>query len=219
MNKKHQIIVVSHCFFNDAAKLRNQNPVEMEKERSLKRAFLTQMLSQGIEFIQLPCPEFILYGSNRWGHAASQFNTPHFRKEARKMLEPVVMQLEEYSMYPERYEILGILGIDGSPSCGVNFTWDGDWGGELGDGTNLSATLKTLQKISGPGVFMEVLKEMLREKQLPVRLYSLDSFTTVTTPKHKTDDSLDLTLTGHKEKPPTKPDAKIGDGSSGIHLL
>ena len=83
---KQKIVIVSHCFLNDAAKLRNQDAADMEQERTKKRSFLRQLLERGIEVIQLPCPEFILYGCNRWGHAASQFDTPHFRQEARNML-------------------------------------------------------------------------------------------------------------------------------------
>lgn len=194
---KQQIIVVSHCFFNDAAKLKNQNPSELSEERRLKRTFLKQMLSQGIEMIQLPCPEFLLYGSNRWGHACSQFDTPHFRKECRRMLEPVVMQLEEYAACPDRYEILGIIGFDGSPSCGVNFTYDGEWGGELGDGSSLSPVLHTLKKINAPGIFMRVLKEMLHEKHLQIKIYSMDTFAAITKgSSHQDSAKVDLSLTG-----------------------
>ena len=214
---KQQIIVVSHCFLNDAVKLRNQEPAAMEEERRLKRAFINQMLSQGIEFLQLPCPEFILYGSSRWSHASSQFDNPHFRKEARKMLEPVVMQLEEYNAHPDRYEILGILGIDGSPSCGVNYTFDGNWGGEFSDGPSLKNTLDSLKKVPEPGIFMDTLKEMLHEKHLPVKLYSLDTFTTRIEPSSAADASeLDLSLSGHKghQKP-----AFSDEAPGGLHIL
>ena len=87
---KQKIVIVSHCFLNDAAKLRNQDAADMEQERTKKRSFLRELLERGIEVIQLPCPEFILYGCNRWGHAASQFDTPHFRQEARNMLLPTL---------------------------------------------------------------------------------------------------------------------------------
>ena len=116
---KQKILFVSHCFLNDAAKLKHQNLEAQQSERISKRAFLKQILDSDIELIQLPCPEFLLYGSNRWGHAVSQFDTPFFRKEAERMLEPFVMQIEEYLSSPERFELLGIVGIDGSPSCGV----------------------------------------------------------------------------------------------------
>lgn len=171
-----KIIVVSHCFLNDAAKLRNQDKEELAAERAAKRNFLLHALTEEYEMIQLPCPELLLYGSRRWGHAASQFDTPHFRKEARRMLEPIVMQLEEYAAYPDRYEILGIIGIDGSPSCGVDYTYDGEWGGEFGSGAAIPAILDSLRKVNKPGIFMRILKEMLHEKHLCVRFYSIDTF-------------------------------------------
>ncbi len=36
---KQKILFVSHCFLNDGAKLKNQDPLEMEKERKKKREF------------------------------------------------------------------------------------------------------------------------------------------------------------------------------------
>lgn len=173
---KQHIVIVSHCFLNDAVKLRNQDLVEFTKERDQKRIFLSRLLCQGTEIIQLPCPEFLLYGSNRWGHVSSQFDTPYFRREARKMLEPIVMQLEEYGAYPERYDILGVIGIEGSPSCGVNYTYDGDWGGALEANPQLTQTLHALQKVNKPGIFIEEFIRMLHEKNLSIKVYSLDTF-------------------------------------------
>ena len=170
---KQKILFVSHCFLNDGAKLKNQNLSEMEQERKDKREFLKKILDAGVEIIQLPCPEFILYGANRWGHAASQFDTAFFRKESRKMLEPILLQIEEYSFYPERFEIIGIVGIDGSPSCGVTFTYDGEWGGEFSGNENLSDTLDSLKREEKPGIFMKVLKDMLAEKGHEISFYSL----------------------------------------------
>lgn len=180
---KQKILFVSHCFFNDAAKLKNQNSFEMEKERKNKREFLKKILDAGVEIIQLPCPELILYGINRWGHAASQFDTAFFRKESRKMLESYVIQIEEYSSCPARFEILGIIGIDGSPSCGVTCTYDGEWGGEFLGNKSLSCTLNTLQKVQKPGVFMRVLKEMLMEKGYKIPFYSLEEFEKISSRK------------------------------------
>ena len=168
---KQKIVIVSHCFLNDAAKLRNQDAADMEQERTKKRSFLKELLEQGIEVLQLPCPEFILYGCNRWGHAASQFDTPHFRQEARNMLLPIVMQLEEYAAYPDRYDILGVYGINGSPSCGVDYTYDGDWGGELG-GKDAPCQL---DKAYRPGIFMDVFAKLLEERHLSIKFYTLDA--------------------------------------------
>lgn len=205
-NEKQKILIVSHCFLNDAAKLRNQEENAQAEERLSKRVFLKKMLTDGVELIQLPCPEFLLYGSNRWGHAASQFDTPYFRKEARAMLTPIILQLQEYAKYPNRFEILGILGIDGSPSCGVNYTYDGDWGGELTNGTDLKNTLNNLKKVQKPGIFMSVFKEMLLEHHLPMNIYSLESYPEKVS--NSTYDFLGIPIGGSNRQKPLPTQAK-----------
>ena len=160
---RQKILFVSHCFLNDAAKLKHQNLEAQQSERISKRAFLKQILDSDIELIQLPCPEFLLYGSNRWGHAVSQFDTPFFRKETERMLESFVMQIEEYLSSPERFELLGIVGIDGSPSCGVH-------------STDLTESIQTLKKVRHSGIFMEVFQKLLEERCLNVPFFSIETF-------------------------------------------
>ncbi|MEF9940815.1 MAG: hypothetical protein RSA90_02845 [Lachnospiraceae bacterium] len=215
---KQSILIVSHCFFNDSAKLRNPNSIEQAEERKQKRLFLKQQLDNGVELIQLPCPEFLLYGSNRWGHAASQFDTPYFRQAARDMLSPIVLQLEEYLTYPNRFEIIGIIGIDGSPSCGIDFTYDGDWGGDFSQNANLSHTLHTLKKEHKAGIFMDVLKEMLREKHLPIKFYSLETFPQKS-PTTSCDASLvDIPIYGNTKSSNRSTSQSTQDGD-GLRLL
>lgn len=172
---KQKIIIVSHCFLNDASKLKNQNEKEQTEERNKKRAFLKWVLEHEIEIMQLPCPEFLLYGCNRWGHASSQFDTPFFRQEAKNMLEPYLLQWKEYAAHKERFELLGIIGINGSPSCGVQFTYDGDWGGEFADFSNVQKTILGLKKKEIPGIFMQVLQEMLKDADLEIPMYTLET--------------------------------------------
>lgn len=173
---RQKILFVSHCLFNDGTKLKNQNPTEMEEERREKRKLLHALLDAGIELVQLPCPEFILYGANRWGHASSQFDTAFFRNESKNMLKPFLLQIEEYSSHPERFEILGIVGINGSPSCGVRFTYDGEWGGEFSGNPHLQDTLASLKKEEKPGVFLKVFMEMLEERGYKIPFYSFEDF-------------------------------------------
>ncbi|MEF9840363.1 MAG: hypothetical protein RR275_04920 [Lachnospiraceae bacterium] len=182
-NEKHKILVVSHCFLNEAVKLKHPDKITQAEDRVSRRSFLKKLIAEGVELIQLPCPEVIIYGTNRWEHSLSQFDTPFFRQEARKMLLPIVMQLEEYTKYPDRFELLGILGVDGSPSCGINFTYDSDWGGEINSQLPSNLQNTTLKKISKPGVFMSVLKELLLERHLAMYQYSLETYPNKTTNK------------------------------------
>lgn len=195
---KQKILVVSHCFFNDAAKVKGQNEHEFAEERIAKRAFLKKMLSDEVELIQLPCPEMILYGANRWAHASSQFDTPHYRSECRRMLEPIAEQLEEYAKHSNRYELLGVVGVDGSPSCGINYTLDGNWGGELCNNPYLQYTLNQLQRVAKSGIMMAVFKEVLLEHKVVLNFYSLETYPNRTSSSAY--DFMDITLDGSKKE-------------------
>ena len=95
-----------------------------------------------------------------------------FRKETERMLESFVMQIEEYLSSPERFELLGIVGIDGSPSCGVHSTYDGDWGGELTGIPDLTESIQTLQKSKTLWNFHGSVSKAVR-RALPKRSFFL----------------------------------------------
>lgn len=167
------IIFVSHCILNTASKVVMYDEEGMAKEECLRRKFLTKALEMGVQIIQLPCPEFTLYGANRWGHTKNQFNNPFFIEHCRKILKPVIIQLKEYIKNTEKFNVLGIAGIDGSPSCGVEYTCLGDWGGNLSGRDDLEDKINSAALAKGSGVFMEVLLQMLREEDIKVAITGL----------------------------------------------
>lgn len=101
------------------------------------------------------------------------------------MLGSYVLQWKEYKTYPKRFEILGIVGIDGSPSCGVNYTYDGEWGGEFSGNPDIGGMLKTIKKEEKSGIMIQVLKEMMREEQIDIPLYSMETLQQVLDGKNK----------------------------------
>ena len=158
------ILFVSHCILNTAAKVVLYNQAEIDAEEQLRRRFVGRALETGVQLIQLPCPEFTLYGAHRWGHVSDQFDNPFFRDHCRRTLEPVLQQMEEYLACGERFEVLGVVGVDGSPSCGVDYTCTADWYGSFDGRQGLDDTLASCQLVRRPGVFMRVLTEMLAER-------------------------------------------------------
>ena len=98
-----QILLVSHCLLNTASKVKGFKEEAMEKEEALRRQFLHAAIDHGVHLIQLPCPEFTLYGPKRWGHTREQFDHPFFREHCRKILSPVLTQMKAY-MGPESRE-------------------------------------------------------------------------------------------------------------------
>lgn len=168
MNK---IIFVSHCVLNTSSKVFSFEKVH-EPEGEYRRAFLFDAISNSIQLVQLPCPEFIMYGSKRWGHSREQFDNEFFKSVSRELLSPFIKQLVEYTK-DERSTVLGIVGINGSPSCGVDFSFSADWYGELGSNTSLDSMLKNYSYDKRYGVYMEVLDSMMRENNLNIPIYPL----------------------------------------------
>ena len=84
-----KIVFVAHCLLNTASKVDLYDKEEIESEEKLRREFLSKAIEKGIQIIQLPCPEFTLYGTCRWGHVSNQFDNPFFRNHCKKILEPI----------------------------------------------------------------------------------------------------------------------------------
>ncbi len=155
-----KIFFVSHCLLNSAAVVRQGG-----QKTALKQRFLENTLRLGIQLIQLPCPEFALYGHLRWGHTKEQFLTPAFMRQCKKIASYAAQQAAEYQRFPEQFDILGFVGMDGSPTCGVSVTCSGFSGGEFLPDTSLPKA----EKVQGRGVLSDILAEML-----PIPLYSLE---------------------------------------------
>ena len=160
-----KIVFVAHCILNTASKVVLYNQEEIDSEEALRIKFLNSAIEKGVQIIQLPCPEFTLYGSKRWGHVSDQFDNPFFRRHCHEVLVPIIDQLKEY-LNNDDFEVLGIVGIDGSPSCGVDYTCKGNWYGSFDGRTDLNETLKDCSLIKASGIYMDVLKEMLKQEGL-----------------------------------------------------
>lgn len=168
-----RILLVSHCVLNTASKLKTYDEKSASEEEGLRKEIVKAAIDCDVQLLQLPCPEFLQYGSNRWGHTQNQFDNVFFRQRCRELLEPIVMQLMEYRSNPKEFEVIGVLGIDGSPSCGVKYTCKGDWGGEFGGRREVQKALDSCTLQSGQGVLMMVLEEMLHEKGISLKMEGL----------------------------------------------
>ena len=56
-----KLLIVSHCILNNASKV-EQDEVELAGEYELRSELLNLIVENNIQLIQLPCPEFIMYG-------------------------------------------------------------------------------------------------------------------------------------------------------------
>lgn len=165
-NKMKYILIVSHCILNNASKVA-QDETLLEEEYRERDELISACMNKGVQLLQLPCPEFMIYGSKRWGHVKDQFDNAFFRKECQSMLEPVMLQLEEYAGDSERFRLLGVVTVEGSPSCGGKLTCRADWGGELQVDTVVDL-IDSVRMEKEPGVFMDVFRAMIEAGNLNI---------------------------------------------------
>lgn len=103
----------------------------------------------------------------------NQFDNPFFRKNCKEILNPIIEQLKEYNNSKDRFQILGIVSVEGSPSCGYNLTCKGNYGGELGGCSNLQEKIESIVMVNEAGVFMEELKILLDKNDLHIDIRTM----------------------------------------------
>lgn len=167
MNRSKKIVLLAHCFLNINSKVYG---IAAEPAGCIR--IVQSLMNNGYGIIQLPCVEQSCFGMNRWGLVKKQLNFPSFRAKCRELLQPIIMQVLDF--YENGYEIAGVIGLDGSPTCGVNYTCAGDWGGEIGDGYDMRAKLASLYTLHEPGVMIEILMDMFKENNMNVNFLAVD---------------------------------------------
>lgn len=168
MHRKKEMVLLCHCILNCNSKVEGLSLYEGTQVELVK-----YLIEKGYGIIQLPCPEMSMYGIKRWGHVREQFDTPYFRKNCRKIFEPILEQIVDYTK--NGYKFKALIGIDGSPSCGVNVTCSSSmWGGEVGAGYGKEEKVKDLNVINSKGIFIEEIQGMLKEKGIDIKFVAID---------------------------------------------
>jgi predicted secreted protein len=168
MRREKKIVLVAHCVLNSNAKVEG-----LANYKGALKELVHFLVDSGYGIMQLPCPETTVYGIKRWGHVKEQFNTPFFRKQCRLMLESLVDQVVDLSQ--NGYHFGAVIGIDGSPSCGVGSTCSSAlWGGEVSNRYGLQDKIENIMTIDGKGILMEELEKMLDEHGAEVPFIAVD---------------------------------------------
>ena len=136
--EKQEITVAAHCLLNPLTRVRGLAPLPFQPEGPT---------------VQLPCPEALYLGLERWAVTRNQLDVPQFRRVCRSLIENYVDLLQ---MLTHEGAVLRIVGLAGSPSCGVITTSSGYAGGLPGAAEHA--------RVSGRGVFMEELLAELERR-------------------------------------------------------
>lgn len=143
LNKGKEIRVVAHCLLNPSTRVRGLKVLEFHHE------------DEG-SLIQLPCPEALYMGLDRWAVTRNQMDVPEFRRFCRSLIIHYADLLE---MLAKKGFRIRILGVAGSPSCGINTTTMGYQGGRVMESDH--------EHISGRGIFTEELLAELEQREVP----------------------------------------------------
>jgi len=136
--RSKRLVLLSHCILNQNAIVE-----PLARAPGALGGIVRTWLEAGVGLLQLPCPELLDRGPTRAQAERASYDTAAHRALCRRILEPVRAQVQAYRQ--AGYEIVGLIGIGNSPSCGVQTTHEGG------------------AVVPGRGVFMEELLAMLPE--------------------------------------------------------
>lgn len=169
MNRSKKIAIISHCIINQNSVVKGEY-----KDINIFFPFIKKLFEENIGILQLPCPETEYYGLRRWGHVKEQFDNCGYRKYLEKIVNSFVDIIKEY--INNGYEIVGIYGIAGSPSCGVNLTCSANWEGEISSYKDKEDIVSRVKMINESGIFMEIFKSVLDKNKINIPFYDVDDF-------------------------------------------
>ena len=169
MNRSKKIAIISHCIINQNSVVKGEY-----KDINIFFPFIKKLFEENIGILQWPCPETECYGLRRWGHVKEQFDNCGYRKYLEKIVNSFVDIIKEY--INNGYEIVGIYGISGSPSCGVNLTCSANWEGEISLYKDKEDIVSRVKMINESGIFMEIFKSVLDKNKINIPFYDVDDF-------------------------------------------
>lgn len=185
-----RVVFLSHCILNENTRYPGGAC------RACVREIVEQCLDAEVGMVQMPCPE-----QRAWGGVTKRLllalygmkGTPMFR--LRRILLPLIVAYtrlvyrrmarrtaKEIADYIDSgYTVIGVVGIDGSPSCGVGKTLDLERSFDsLASVDTASITAEKMNAIVrrnlivGSGLFTDALEEELRKRRIKVPFLAHD---------------------------------------------
>lgn len=164
--RSKKVVLISHCILN-------QNAISdgTADYPATNESVLNLLIKSKVGIIQMPCPETLCLGLDRGDIHGSErdvvientriresMNKPDAVEILNKLVNQVVFQIEEY--INNGFSVAGVIGINRSPSCGVN------------------TTSKNNKEVNGEGVFIERLRNKLKEKGINIDMIGIKALET-----------------------------------------
>ena len=159
--RSKKVVLVAHCILN-------QNSISdgTADFPSQVKEIVQIFIKKDIGIIQMSCPELMCLDLDRGDvHGAERpvvventrirasLNKPNPKKKIHSLVKQTIHQIKEYRK--NGFSILGIVGINRSPSCGVN------------------TTSMDNKEVSGQGVFIKALQEELKKDKIKLKFVGI----------------------------------------------
>ena len=159
--RSKKVIFLAHCLLNQNA-ISDGTAVYPAAFREL----IQLLLEREVGIVQMPCPELCCLGLDRGDihgaerpvvventriRRAMEADGPRRKREA--LADQVAEQIQEYQKHG--FQVLGIVGANRSPNCGVETTSDFD------------------REVEGRGAFMEAIAQRLEAAGISVPMLGL----------------------------------------------
>ena len=187
-----RVVVLSHCLLNE-----NVRYLGGATRAGMVDELVDDIQRAGVGVCQLPCPEQQVWGGvlKRWlllgfgsdRHGLRPIRGPltrlflaYTRWRYRQLARRAVAEMADYDR--SGYDVVGIVGVDGSPSCGVTRTLDIDRAVDAlagcdpasTDAAALNERVVRNTLVQGRGLFVDALHRQLLRRRLVVPLYGHD---------------------------------------------
>jgi len=141
----NRVVFVPHCALNQNARVAGA-----AEHRAGVVELIQGLLSRGIGIVQMPCPELLIFGLDR-AHIPmrNELQGVSSQQHICRLVHEIADQIGQYRSCG--VDVIGILGKNGSPTCGVEQTWNKG-------------------VVPGTGLFIERLRLELDARMLPVNL-------------------------------------------------
>jgi len=162
--RSKKVLLIAHCVLNQNAKIDRcaHYPGAINEVAQI-------LISAEVGILQMPCPELLCLGLDRQAETgihttvesedtrvARRMAEGQVRTFCHKLVSGLVFQIEEYQRHG--FELVGVVGINGSPTCGVETTWSDN------------------QERQGPGIFIEMLSEASMRKGVSLPMRGIKAF-------------------------------------------
>jgi predicted secreted protein len=190
--RSRRVIFLSHCLLNENVRYAGgaTRPGGVDE-------LVDAVQAAGVGICQMPCPEqqvwggvgkrrlMMMFGADGRGlRPVRRLMTPIFlaytRWRYRRLAREVVASIADYQR--SGYLVVGVVGVDGSPSCGVRLTLELERAADAlaacdpaaTDTTRFNDRVVSANTVPGPGLFIAAMRGESKRRGLTVNLFAHD---------------------------------------------